>query len=431
MRQAMMFSLFFVLAGAAVPLAAQAPAGQDTRWLPWIGCWEPTDETGSEGAALAVCFDLVGDGVEVTTIHDGETVGTERIVADGQPRPAADGGCEGTREAVWAADGRRAFVLSDLACAAGVDRSTSGVFALAGDGEFWVEIHGVRAAEREPVLSVRSFQPASRATLERNRVSAPEAGRELAVRTSRTAAAAALDFDDVAEAVDVVGPEVTAALVAEMGHAFPLDARALRTLRDMGVPSEVMDMMVAVTWPEQFRIEGGEAAIQTPDRTAYTDQRRPMAGYAGYRSAWRCSPWDRFCWDPLYYDYYRYGYYGSGFGGGFGGGWYTGPRYIVVGPGTIRERAGRVTPGGYSSGGSTGRTARPSDARDSSPPAADSRTPRPVRETAPRPTREAAPRPARERTPPPASSGGSRSSDPPPPTRRPVRRGGGGGGNGI
>ena len=332
---------------------------EDTRWLPWIGCWEPSDAPAdSDGSDLLVCFEPTDSGVRVLTLGDGELLGEEHIVADGQPVSAADGGCEGTREARWSDDGRRAFILSDLNCAEGVDRVTRGVFAMAAEGREWLEIHGVRSADRDQTMAVRAFRTASRATLERHSVTAPGSERDLAIRTSRMAASSALDGRALVEASEVVGAQVTAALVAEMGEPYALDAAALKGYASSGVPHDVIDMMVAVSYPERFVIDAGQAQ-PAPTRTPQARQAYPT------RTAWygvgvRCASWDRFCWDARYSG--LYGYYGSpgyAFGGGYGWG-YRGPRYIIYQPGTVRGGGGSVNPGqGYRAPRSQARPAQP------------------------------------------------------------------------
>lgn len=321
--------------------AFAAPAAEDERWLPWLGCWEPTDaQAGDEGSELMVCFEPTEDGVRVLTLGDGELLGQERIVADGTSFPAADGGCEGTREARWSEDGRRAFILSDLRCAEGVERTTRGVFAMAHDGQEWLEIHGIRAADRDPTLAARAFRPASTASLERHGHTPPRDDRGLAIRTARMAASAPLDRVDLIEAVEVVGGDVTASLVAEMGEPWELDARTLRELDHAGVPGQVIDMLVAVSYPDRFVIDAGEAS---PTPAAPPQRGRATAWHGSmYGSSWRCSAWDRNCGGFLR----AFGVPVWGTPGPYYRGYRT-PRTVVIQPGPI-GRGGTVSPGsGY------------------------------------------------------------------------------------
>ena len=377
-----------------------AETRDDPRWLPWLGCWEPAGETPEDRDEILVCILPVSGGVEISTLVDGEVMGSEFIQADGTLQPAAEGGCEGTREAGWSADNRRVYVVSDLHCAEGVDRFTSGVFSMTEGGSFWTEIHVVRAADREPILAVRSFRPATAtALIHHDYDPSPEVGhRELAIQTARMVAAYPLSVNDVQEAVARGGGELASALILEMGEGFDLDARTLRDLARGGVPAGVLDMMVAVTWPDRFRVEAGQAELDT--RTAARGDGRVYAPWPGsvvameYRSSFRgCGIGTRFCFDPFFSGIYSYGYpYGVGYWGP-GTGWFPGTvRYIYVSPPTVRDR-GRMSPEGYVPPGHAGRLARPRPAQ------AGTRAPSPATQQSPRPTRN---QPAA------GSSGGSR-----------------------
>ncbi len=409
------------LAQDVAPAGVQAAthAAEDFRWLPWVGCWEPADELAVEGAELLVCVTQDGDGVRIETLVDGESMGQEFLAADGSLQDMSEGGCEGTRQARWSDDGRRVFVLSDLACGPDARRSTSGVFAMGADGFEWIEIQAISTSgDDEPFLSVRRFQAASRATLARHDREAPAADRGLAIETSRRAAARALSGEALVEASRTAGPEVTAALVAEMGHGFDLDGRALRAYRDQGVPPEVLDMMIAMTWPERFQvgIAGGvdQVAMAAPTRDPRA-QTRTVRGYDPYScTGWlgRCGSFDS--WLALRYGVYGYGYSPLGFGyrpyGYSSWGWYSGPRYIVVDPTVQPRQRGTMTSEGYRPPSGSGSTqARPANSRG---------TPQ-TQATPSRPAASSAPAP--RASPPPASS-----STPPP---RPAQRRTGGGGD--
>jgi hypothetical protein len=425
-RLLQLLALPLVVAGAlmAAPAQAQAQAhaqeAEDLRWLPWVGCWEPADELASEGAEFLVCVTPDRDGVLVETLVDGESMGQEFLAADGSRQDTSEGGCEGTRQARWSDDGRRVFVLSDLVCGVDVQRSTSGVFAMGADGFEWIEIQAISTAgDEEPFLSVRRFQVASRASLARHDRAAPGTERGLAIETSRRSASRALSGDALVEASSTVGPEVTAALVAEMGHGFDLDARSLRAYRNQGVAPQVLDMMIAMTWPERFQvgIAGGvdQVALAGPTPDPRRDA-RTARGYDPYCTGWlgRCSSFD--AWLALRYggfgygySPFGYGYYGYGSYGRLPYGWYSGPRYIVVDPTVQPRQRGTMTSEGYRPPSGTGSTqARPAVQRgDPSSQAAP----------APRPAASSAPAP---RASPPSSS--------PPP--RPAQRRTGGGGDG-
>lgn len=368
----------------------------DDRWTAWTGCWEPLDSGQAEaGSELLVCFEPEADGVLLVTRQDGEVVGEEWIVADGSPVAAADGGCEGTRQASWSSDNRRVYIQSDLHCTEHAGRSTDGVFVLADNGREWIEIHNVRTSDRDAVLAVRHFVEARTVTLARHGVTPPGQDRLLAIRTTRTAISGPVSIDALVEAHETLGPEVAAAMVAEIGEPYELDARALRSARDSGLPDPVLDVIVAVSHPDRFVIHSGQVEETRPVQAAPPrSQAMPFAGTsrARYGTTWsyRCSFWDPFC-GP-----YQYGYT-SWYPGSPGWGFHQ-PRYVVVQPG---PRAPRVNPGSGFRAPQSG--TRPAAPRNAAPAtnregqAAPDRT-RPAR-TAPQGTRPSTDtRPARPTT---------------------------------
>ncbi|CAN5661921.1 hypothetical protein BH23GEM11_BH23GEM11_02870 [soil metagenome] len=415
------------------PVQAQAPvqadAAEDLRWLPWLGCWEPTDELATEGSELLVCITPDRDGARIESLVDGESMGAEFLAGDGSRQDASEGGCEGTRQARFADDGRRLFFLSDLECGLDARRTTRGVFAMGADGFEWIEIQAISAGEGdEPFLSVRRFQTASRATLARHERAEPATDRGLAIETARRSAARAMTAGALTEASDIAGPAVTAALVAEMGQGFDLDARALREYRNQGVAPEVLDMMIAMTWPDRFQVsvDGSVDAVEMARTTdpRYDDRYDARYSRGGY-SSYHCTGWLGRCSSFDAWLAYRYGGFGYGYGyapRGYGYqpyGWYTGPRYIVVDPSGITGRQrGTMTSDGYRPDGGSGATqARPATTRGGTRP-----------QGAPRPATSPAPR-AAPSTP---ATRPTTSSAPPtrPPPRPAQRRGTGGGGDG-
>lgn len=420
-----------VLAGAlALPLLAlsgpvQAETldfdGPRSDWTAWYGCWEAADTMGEEGSFL-VCFHPLADGsgVEIRTILEGEVAAVEQMVADAVPISAEDGGCVGERFASWSQDGHRVFVGSELVCGEGVTRHTSGVMAMTRDGVEWLEIHAVKAGDRDPALGVRRFVPASPSVVSDQGIEPADRGMELAVQTARSTHARPLTWDAVAEAVEVAGAPVSRALITELGHPFDMSTAAARDLLERGVPSDVLDVMVAVTYPERFEIAG--ASWEAAEQVRAEDPR--MVRTTGvwpdrYASPWTYSPWRSnwyggFRYDPLYFGYGQSAW-GPGVWRGYGPG-----RVIIVQPEVRDRRTSILDPRrGYSAGGAdSDRPATPrgtpSTSRTPASQPASARTPRnpPAASTPPRVTPQG------------ATSSGSSGSDR---RARPRSSGGGGG----
>ena len=356
----------------APPAQAASTATQESSWLAWIGCWDGSAEVGSEAAAtFTVCFRplTTGGGVEIRTYTDGELVSTEQMIADGTARAVEEGGCTGERTATWSSDGTRVFLTSELGCGEGITRGTKGLLSILPGGEAWVEVQSVRAGDGSPLVGIRTFVPASEEALAAGPILDPTAGIEIAVSTARSRAAGALTPDALVEIVEHAGPDVTNAFLIERGQPFGLDRASLVALAARGVPGEVVDVMVAVSYPERFQVAAGEDVAEVSPETGTGGAATPSTWprrrwFRGY------SPWglgyDPY-WDPYLsssywrrYGAYGYGGYGYGYGpygyGGFGGG-YRPPSLVVIQPPTVTDRPtlsrnrGVVRSGG---GGGTG-----------------------------------------------------------------------------
>jgi len=320
---------------------------QDTSWLPWIGCWEGASEVGGDEAdAFVVCFEpiLGSEGVDIRTFTGGALASVEEMVADGVAREADEGGCTGTQTASWSEDRARVFLVSELECGEGVTRRTRGVLSILPGGEGWVEIQSVQAGDESPLIGIRTFLPASPTVLSEDGIVSPALGRELAVQTARTQAGGTLTPDGLVESVEIVGTGVTNALILERGEAFGLDRETLRALADRGVPGEVLDVLVAVSYPDQFAIADGSTRAQ-PEIRSTSSERSSRDDWPRRQSYRGYSPWGMgydLYWDPFWSSAYRFGYGLRGYGypyGRFGSWTYGSPRLVFVEPPVVQARS--------------------------------------------------------------------------------------------
>jgi hypothetical protein len=345
-----------LLAGLAPStLAAQ---DVDSRWLPWLGCWEAA-EAGEETPLLCVRPASEGNGVEFVTWTGTEMSPPEAILADGVPRNAEREDCVGMEEARFSDDGHRIYLKSEYVCEGGVEQKASGILAMVNPME-WVDI---KAVDGNPW--VLKYRLARTSRVEEAGVENVVAPRASLVKSARLAASHRLTEEDVLEAVEHVDAAAVEALIVERGDPFAINAELLVRLDDAGVPDRVIDVMVAVSFPDRFAIKSGPMPVEElADEADYNQPRRRFYMASGFYSPF----WGGYGYYPRsyglgWYDYYGYG--GLGYGGYGWGGWgYPGygyyPRTVVVTPRT--GSSGRMIKGqGYTRGGSgyTRGTARP------------------------------------------------------------------------
>ena len=360
-----------VAAGAAAVATPQQL--QEARWRAWVGCWRlegrRTDARPDPAEGVReVCFEPVGAAVRLVSRVDGRPVLERLLFADGVERPFEQAGCQGSERHFWSADGERLFTLSRARCNDGSERAASGV-ALRTDRDAWLDIQ-VIASDGQREVVVRRYRAVEAAP-----EPAPMGAGFDALVGGGAGGTGRLDVGDVVEAAGAIDVAAVEAMLVETRASFDLDARTLVRLADRGLPENLIDLMVALSFPQDFVVEGVDAEVrQQPSEPARGVL--PPAAAPGYWSAW-FAPFGY----GLPYDYY---YYPAGFGvlvhphARFGGRVIAGHGYARVRPapasgtGGLRSgrrhgagggagSGGRVTPAGTSRGGSktTGRRAKP------------------------------------------------------------------------
>ncbi len=290
----------FVLSLAAGARAQQAPAAPapDLERLAWLGCWE-LEAQAREGSQeplqgqRLVCLSPGErpDSLALTSFVDGRVVMEQALVTDGSKQPVDDGGCAGWERAILSADGRRLYQQSETTCAGGNDRSMTGAAVML-SARRWVDIHVVRTdGERE--IMIRRYRQASAKSSSVPQIIELGALRT-AVHTARLRAVGALTPDDVIEALDLVDAAVVEAMLLETGASFEIDSRLLLRLDDAGVPPQIIDLMVALSFPEYFAVNDEEEPASAP-RAAASRSSAVYGYYGGYYTPW---------FSPFGYGYY-------------------------------------------------------------------------------------------------------------------------------
>ena len=328
--------LAFVLVTAILPVPALAQSQADPRWAPWLGCWELVDENvrdAGDPAALPrpratapaepaeledvtprVCaVPADGGSVTFTTTIAGKTALTQTVLANGIERPVDDPECRGTQRAEWSQDGSRVYSSAQLTCAN--DRTLRRVSALSllGRNGNWIDIQAVEIGGREDVR-VRRYRRAD---------SAP-------ATTVPAIVATRLTIDDIKEASAKVSPRALEAALVETGAGFDLDGRTLLELDDAGVADSVVDVMVALSYPDRFVVE--RARDDRAGRTVFIND--PFGIDYGFYS-----PLYGSLYYPYYYSPFAYSYYGRFDPRFFGGG-------LIVVPGTSDDDGDDPQPSG-------------------------------------------------------------------------------------
>jgi hypothetical protein len=360
-----------LLLGSSLAGAQQTQlASTDGRWTPWVGCWQASSrdalslELAPNKAAPVVCIvPAAGNATaDLVTVNAAKADAPERVDANGSRREVNREGCTGWETAEFSPDAKRIYLHSQHQCTGNRTRISSGIMSISPNGE-WLDVQGVKVESHNGVRVIHYGRVPVPAALSAEMRTALE-GRNLASATATTAASDSLRLADVIEAARKVDPLVVQTWLAQRGQGFNMDAKKLTQLSDAKVPTNVIDIMVALSYPQAFAIN----LAQADGQLIQTSGREVAAGDEPLRNG----PTVFMSWDPFYSSAYGYGYgsYGYGYRGLYGmgygpynGNWYT-PVVIVRPSGDVNvpeENRGRMVRGsgytrerGGSGGSSTG-----------------------------------------------------------------------------
>ena len=311
-------------------------AQDDARWLPWLGCWQSAVErlTGD-----TVCVVPSGAGVKMLVVAGDELSTDQTIVADATDRPVDEPSCTGVSRAEWSHAGNMLFTRVEQACVNRPSEKVSGLYVFM-NGPVWVDIQIGEAAGRSTAVTRRY-----------SRVSIPEslAGMlpdELMARAIRAAeqlAETSLAVKDIIEANGKVASAAIETALFETKTQFALNNRALIALSEAGVTENVIDLMLAISYPSHFEVNRWAAVPQSPE-TFYGATRWDDWSFG--HPMWRLHPLSesRFYQSPYYYSGWNLYYFPRGNSAASAGS-------FTVSPPLAAEQSGSVVKGqGYTRG---------------------------------------------------------------------------------
>ena len=323
-----------LLLGPAVVGAQQTQlASDDGQWTAWVGCWQAS---GRDATTLTpdkplptVCIvPVAGDAtVELVTVN-GTTAATERVDANGSRRSVSREGCNGWETATFSADKKRIYLKSEFECTGNRTRTATGIMSISPNGE-WLDVQGVKVGTHTGVRVVHygrvpttpAVSAEARATIE----SEGSMARSLAV----IAASDSVRIADVVDAAKHTDPLVVQTWLAQRGQGFDLDAKKLTQLANAKVAPNVIDVMIALSYPQTFALNLAQSdgqMVQTSGPRQVAAEDEIGNGPVVFMN------WDPFYSSNSYYGYNRYNMYGLGYPGYYPGYWYNGP-VVITRPG--------------------------------------------------------------------------------------------------
>jgi len=368
-----LFMLFFFIALLfAVAVGVEARASDqadiktkgdlDARWQPWIGSWRLISNTvnTSEGAVKEEYTLVISSGEDGKSItmkgYKNETfLSEEKVTADGRRHELTDDKCTGWYSYSWSQTGKRLLPNSETNCKGSPARTISGMSIIDDAGE-WLDIQLLKSGN-DKAITIRRYRNADSDAVTMGRVGANLAD------ISRKSAGTNFSIDEIIELSAKVEPEVLEAALIEMHKPFPINSNQLLYLADSKVPSDITDLMVALSFPDKFVVESDAVSPEQKPESVGLFVGLPVDDECPYDDLILPWHWGSPSCMP-YYDYWCMGWGGwpgwhypfgrPGHGGGGGYGLDTGK--LVAGHGYTRIYTVQ--------GGQTTRYARPRNASE-------------------------------------------------------------------
>jgi hypothetical protein len=275
----------------AAPMSTAQDRGSnrlaDARWSPWLGCWTPVERK-QQDQSVQVCVLPTSDGagVRMMTFASGQRILDEPVVADGARRGVDEEGCIGSVKSTWSRDAARVFRVSELKCQGKAPQNASAISTITSPNE-WLDIQ-VATDGRESVRTRHYVRSSAE----------PPASIDQEIRSLRPSAISApnVTVDAVVEANALVSSRAVEAWLAEADARVPVNKRTLIKLADADVSKNVIDLLVALAYPEHFEIHRGGSAGSFGSLAGFDD-------FGLWSDPWGVS------FDPFAYYYSPFGSY--------------------------------------------------------------------------------------------------------------------------
>ncbi|MEO7361685.1 MAG: hypothetical protein ABI120_15245, partial [Gemmatimonadaceae bacterium] len=357
-------------------------AQPELRWRALTGCWVPEESTVVGANAVnntMVCIAPVAGtaSADVATIVNKQVLHTDRIDASGQRIVKTVDKCPGWETATWSDDKNRLLLRSEFDCGDNVKVKGSGVFGIDGDGN-WVQVQGTSVGTNAGARVVR-YRAADVALAEGTVLKDSAMVQTVAAAPSsslgwfRQLSGHAPTVAAVLEVSKNVDESVAQAWLSEFGKPEKLSAKELVAMSDAGMPSNLIDMMVAMSYPERFQLqarsESGVGSDARPINANFNTRGNGISqacfddldrfGSLGYgsrldqlncnRYGSRYQPYGMYPFSYLGFGGLGYGYGNYGYGG-YGTNYYGNSPIVIVTRGSdepARPRGKAVVGGGY------------------------------------------------------------------------------------
>jgi len=197
---------------------------------------------------LTVRPDDKGEFITMESSRDKTVMFEEKIKADGLRHPLDKDECTGWHTYSWSETGKRLLFNGESSCAGDFSQTISGISMIDTVGD-WVDIK-LHKSGKEKIITIRMYRNVEDYSVTPAPVIPSQA------RFARISVGTKFSIDELIELSGKVEPEVLEAALIEMRSPFPVNSKQLMRLSDAKVPAKIVDLVVALSFPDKFTVEG-------------------------------------------------------------------------------------------------------------------------------------------------------------------------------
>ncbi len=265
-------ALCTLILASALSLSTIEAQQEVSSWTPWIGCWT---RIGDEDVQSILCM-LPSDeyqAVEAMWIGSEGVLRRETIRADAQRYSASLDECRGWAEGQFSENERRVYLKSEYTCVNDDSIAHWHALALHSQGSM-LSVQAVKTGDslvtgidrywriQNEVLDTIGLGELVRRFVEPNPYLTRLAGTEL-------------EASDLIELAFVMPSQIAVLLTIELGVTAAMRADDIFQLRSAGVPDNLIDVVVARSYPEWFAVQ--VASMESLGEKEDPDNQRPFS----------------------------------------------------------------------------------------------------------------------------------------------------------
>ena len=241
-------SLVFLFAGYAM---AQTNSG-DSPLLPWTGVWSITDSRSAtvdptQKSAVEIRPTSDSKGLEITRHSPRLADVSDTLIPDGTRQPVATQDCTGWRTTRWIPEGGLILESSEMTCKQTGAFATSTLKVMLAADQM-AEILLVKSAG-QPRVAVR------RLTFEQDLAPTPDSPPVWMATSARNKISAPWTLDTIIQLSKTIDTPLLEAAMIEKKVRPSLNSQSLKQIQGAKIPKEIIDLTVALAYPDQFHIE--------------------------------------------------------------------------------------------------------------------------------------------------------------------------------